>query len=81
MTTREESKKALADMLLKLHNTYQETQKRDDEFTLIEYAETNGVSLDRAALEIAKLLKLNAIVFVRKCIFRDKTRNAYKFKE
>ncbi len=81
MTTREESKKALVNMLQNLHNIYQVTQKQDDEFTVLEYAETNDIPLSQAYLEIAKLLKLNALVFVRKCVFRDRTRNAYKFKE
>lgn len=81
MTTRDESQKALADMLQGLHQRYQEKLKRPDEFTIREYAEANDISIDKAGLEIENLLKLEAVVYSRKCIDRGKECNAYKFVE
>lgn len=66
--------------LQELHQRCHDMQKNDDEFTTIEYAEMNNIPIGKAALEIDKLLKMDVIVFSRKCIFRNKERNAYKFK-
>ncbi len=81
MTTREDSRKALGDMLQGLHVRYQERLKRDDEFTVIEYAaaQTPPISVDTASLEINKLLQLGAVEFSRKVVYQNKERNAYKF--
>ncbi len=83
MTTRDESRDALAKMLQGLHGKYEEKQKRDDEFTIAEYAEaqTPPLALDQAYAEINKLLQLGTITFSRKCLFQGKERNAYKFVE
>lgn len=78
MTARDESRDALAKMLQELHGQYQEKLKRDDEFTIIEYAEANNLTIKEAGAVIDKLLPLGTVVFARKCFFRDRERNAYR---